>query len=204
MLCVGIDPGKHGAVAVLGDDGTLTFFDIGDSYNDNGASKSSLDPNLFFDTVVTWLWKQPDTTIVVGCEQPIFLGSRFTIYTTMSMFESFGVLRTVLSEGISKRMSTCVDRDKTVVFRGILPKEWIKAYPALYHPKKKRDKSESVAEAKRLFPRYAKMFERTITRGRSKGKKIILDGRAEAALIALYVKTSITSSADSTVQQKEV
>lgn len=182
MLFVGIDPGKYGAVAVLDDDGTLTFFDIGGSYNDNGASKSSLDPNLFFDTVVSWLWNHPDKTIVVGCEQPIFLGSRFTIHTTMSMFESFGVLRTVLSEGISKL------RDKNVSFRGILPKEWIKAYPALYHPKQKRDKTESVAEAKRLFPDYADQFERVIEKGSHKGAKRLMDGRAEAALIALYIK----------------
>ena len=80
MLVVGIDPGKRGAVAVLADDGTLTFFDIGDSYNDTGAARSSLDPNLFFGTVVSWVLDQPEETIVVGCEQPIFLGSKFTIY----------------------------------------------------------------------------------------------------------------------------
>lgn len=188
MLCVGIDPGKRGAVAVLGDDGTLTFFDIGDSYNDTGASKSSLDPTLFFDTVVTWLWDQPDKTIVVGCEQPIFLGSRFTIQTTMSMFESFGVLKTVLSEGISKRMSAIVDRDKEITFRGIPPKEWIKSYPNLYHPKQKREKEESVVEAKRLFPEHADQFERVIQKGSHKGGIVLMDGRAEAALIALYTK----------------
>lgn len=182
MLFVGIDPGKRGAVAVLDGDGSLTFFDIGDSYNDTGASKSSLDPNLFFDTVVSWLWNRPEKTIIVGCERPIFLGSRFTIQTTMSMFESFGVLRTVLSEGISKL------RDKSVIFRGILPKEWIKAYPALYHPKQKRDKEESVAEAKRLFPEFADQFERIVTKGSHKGNRIMMDGRAEAALIALYTK----------------
>ena len=37
-----------------------------------------------------------------------------------------------------------------MIFRGIPPKEWIKAYPNLYHPKEKRTKEESVAEAKRL------------------------------------------------------
>lgn len=188
MLFVGIDPGKRGAVAVLDDDGSLTFFDIGDSYNDTGASKSSLDPTLFFDTVVSWLWDRPEKTIIVGCERPIFLGSRFTIQTTMSMFESFGVLKTVLSEGISKRISTIVDRDKEITFRGIPPKEWIKSYPALYHPKQKREKEESVAEAKRLFPEFADQFERIVTKGSHKGSRIMMDGRAEAALIALYTK----------------
>lgn len=182
MLCVGIDPGKRGAVAVLDGDGFLTFFDIGDSYNDTGASKSSLDPNLFFDTVVSWLWNRPEKTIIVGCEQPIFLGSRFTIHTTMSGFESFGVLKTVLSEGINKL------RDKSVTFRGIPPKEWIKSYPNLYHPKQKREKEESVVEAKRLFPEHADQFERVIQKGSHKGGIVLMDGRAEAALIALYTK----------------
>lgn len=189
MLFVGIDPGKKGAVAVLDDDGALTFFDIGVLYNDTGASKSSLDPNLFFDTVVSWLHDQPDETIVVGCEQPIFLGSKFTIQTTMSMFESYGVLKTVLSEGISKL------RDKSVIFRGIPPKEWIKAYPNLYHPKEKRTKEESVAEAKRLFPKHAGKFERVIIKGSHKGGSILLDGRAEAALIALYTQKLFTNRA---------
>ena len=188
MLCVGIDPGKKGAVAVLGGDGALTFFDIGVSYNDLGASKSSLDPNLFFDTVVSWLLDRPETTIVVGCEQPIFLGSRFTIQTTMSMFESFGVLKTVFSEGITKL------RDKSVIFRGVPPKEWIKSYPNLYHPKRKREKEESVAEAKRLFPDYADQFERVIQKGSRKGGIVLMDGRAEAALIALYTKNFISTA----------
>lgn len=189
MLVLGIDPGKRGAVAVLDAMDSLVFFDIGDSYNDGGASRSSIDPNLFFDTVVSWLFERPEKNIVVGCEQPIFLGSRFTIQTTMSMFESFGVLKTVLSKGI------CKLRDKSVVFRGIPPKEWIKSYPNLYHPKQKRTKEESVAEAKRLFPKYADQFERTITKGSHKGGVIIMDGRAEAALIALYTKNHIANRA---------
>lgn len=187
MIYVGIDPGKKGAVAILDDDGTLVFFDIGDAYNDTGASRSSLDPNLFFDIVVSWLWNHKEDTIIIGCEQPIFLGSKFTIQTTMSMFESFGVLKTVLSKGIFKL------RDKSVTFRGVPPREWIKHYPNLYHPKQKRDKRESVAEAKRLFPDYADQFERVIRKGRNKGSMVLLDGRAEAALIALYAKNIIAN-----------
>lgn len=188
-LFVGIDPGKKGSVAVLHGDHILRFFDLGSYYTDSGASKTSLDPTLFFDGVVSWFFDRPENVLFVGCEQPIFMGPRYTIQTTMSMFESFGVIRTLFSDvffGV---------HDKSVVFRAITPKEWIRSYPSLYHPKRKREKEESLAEAQRLFPDSVDQFVRPITRGSRRGGTIMLDGRAEAALIALFVKKSTANRA---------
>ena len=172
MRVVGIDPGKNGALVLLADSGAMAFFPLKDFYDNLGAARLSLNPKLFYSWLCS-LQTEFDDIALVCCEKPIFMGSGFTIQTSMSMFESYGVFKACFyALGIG--------------FYGVRPVEWIKHYPDLYHPKRKRDKSESVAEAKRLFPLYTDEFETTISRGRTKGNIKLLDGRAEAALIAKY------------------
>ena len=178
-ITVGIDPGKKGAMAIL-QSGTFTVYDIGDCYDDTGASQSSVNPAKFSELVLRAVPEIGKNEVYVGCETPIFVGGGFTIKTPMSMFESFGVFRAVFwSFG-------------KVFFVGVQPREWQKFYPDLYHPKVKRTKEESVEKAKQLFPRYAGEFERTVAKGSHKGKVILLDGRAEAGLIANYVLYKFT------------
>lgn len=182
MLVVGIDPGKQGAVATLFSDGSLDVLDLSDFYDDSGAAHSSVNPGKFG----KWIRKRTAAlgcSLTVCCEKPIFVGGGFTIKTPMSMFESYGVIRGVCAaHGLS--------------FIGVNPREWQKHYPALYHPKQKRTKEESVVEAKRLFPNYADVFEYEVLKGRCKGNTVLLDGRAEAALIARYAQDVVSELRD--------
>ncbi len=172
MRIVGIDPGKNGALALLSESGEMSFFPLKDFYDDNGAARLSLNPQLIYNWLYSLQVEFSDIALVC-CEKPIFMGSGFTIQTSMSMFESYGVLKTCFH-------ALCI------AFHGVRPIEWIKYYPNLYHPKQRRDKVESVVEAKNLFPLYADELERVIERGKTKGTKKPLDGYAEAALIAKY------------------
>lgn len=177
MFTVGIDPGKQGALVALGADGQMFFFSLTDLYDEYGAARSSLNPEFVYKLFLQ-VSDVADEIGLVCCEKPIFKGPRFTIHTTTSMFESYGVLRSI-----------CYSRG--LPFYGVMPIEWIKHYPNLYHPNQKRDKEESVAEAKRLFPLYSDEFETTVSRGRTKGSLKLLDGRAEASLIALYGREEV-------------
>lgn len=176
MTIIGIDPGKKGAVALLAPDLSLRVFDISDWYDDSGAAHSSVNPNV----LDAWLHQQfgPHDSIKVYCEKPIFVGGGFTIKTPMSMFESYGVLRAVFTKN-------------SIPFIGVHPREWQKWYtnpvsPKQKRGKRKRDKNESIVKAKEIFPAYADLFERTVEKGAYKGNVIVMDGRAEAALIAWY------------------
>lgn len=177
---IGIDPGKNGAITLLYNDDSLTIMDITDFYDDEGAARISLNPRKFNDWLDYEFKGELVPIIHVCCEEPVFMPG-FTSHTTMSMFESFGVFRTLFML-------------KNVSFSSVRPGSWIKSYPELYHPKKKRDKTESVLLAQKMFPTHADVFERTITRGRTKGKKQLLDGRAESTLIALYGKKTFGSN----------
>ena len=174
MPHLGIDPGKQGAMVTLFEDGSLSFFDLKDLYDDSGASQSSVNP----EKLGAWIDRRLagiEGGVAVWCEKPIFVGAGFTIKTPMSMFESYGILR-----------STFVRAN--VAFYGVSPHVWQKWYPTLYHPHIKRTKEESVTEAKKIFPDYAEVFERVVEKGAHKGNRILMDGRAEAALIANYGK----------------
>ena len=180
MIYVGIDPGKNGALALLFKDNSMLIYDLGDFYDDTGTSSLSVNPTKFRQFVKANI-KVLGKDVVVCCERPIFVGGGFTIKTPMSMYESFGVIRAVF-DGLH------------IEFMGVKPKEWIQHYTELYHPKKKRDKQESIDLAKKMFPESAEMFEYTVLKGKSKGKKIGLDGRAEAVLIANFARSFFDTS----------
>lgn len=178
MYIMGIDPGKAGAVALLFDDGSLDVFDLGECYDASGAAHTSINPILLQDWLLRRMSGLDAAAFTVCCEKPIFVGGGFTIRTPMSMFESYGVIRGVcLSLGLE--------------FFGVSPKDWQKHFPELYHPRVKRTKEESVQMAKELFPDYAEVFESKVTRGKYKGGTVLLDGRAEAALIAKYARDEL-------------
>ena len=172
MIFIGVDPGKSGAIAVLYPDNSLSVFDLHEFYDDSGAAHSSLNP-IRINHWIQWKLKR-QTDVRVCVEKPIFIGG-YNIQTTMSMYESFGVLR-------------CAFVNANIPFSDVLPKEWLRFYPEISRTRKRREKIESVIEAKKLFPRYAELFERTIVKGRGKGGVIPLDGRAEAVLIANYAR----------------
>lgn len=174
-VVVGVDPGKQGAVAVLYPDDSISVLDLTEFYDKEGAAQSSINPTQAIRFLDKLMINRTPVDITLCCERPIFIGGGFTIKTPMSMYESYGVLRGVCS-------SYGID------FHGVAPREWIQHYPKLYHPKVKRTKEESVRYAQYLFPKYSEVFERKVEKGRSKGNVVLLDGRAEAVLIAKYAR----------------
>lgn len=171
-IYVGIDPGKHGAAALLYDDNSLDVFDIGEFYDDDGAANSSVNP-ILLDHFIRFKLKRRNN-VHVCIERPIYVGGH-SIQAAASMYESFGVMR-------------CAFTLANIPLTDVPPTRWIKYYPNLHHPRKRREKIESVREVQRLFPEYGDLFERRIEKGRGKGNKIPLDGRAEAVLIANYAR----------------
>lgn len=174
MIAVGIDPGKKGAIAVVERVDTkasiLLIDDNGNLYDDSGASSCCMNPLK----LKTWWREHIDKRMGkdlrgVGIETPIFTGPGMGIKTTMSMYESYGVIRSTLE----------LITHKAVKIRGIKPQEWIYHWTILCHPKEKRSKEESIILASTLYPEQQKMFY-----GRNGGAR---DGRAEATLIATYV-----------------
>ena len=177
MIAVGIDPGKKGAIAVVerkaGKSKVLLIDDNGDLYDDSGASNCSMNPvklkNWWHENIIGNDDIPVNDLCGIGVETPIFTGLGMSIKTTMSMFESYGVIRSTLS----------LITAKSVVFRGIKPQDWIYHWDILYHPKERRSKEESIILATTLFP-----DQQTLFFGKKGGGK---DGRAEAVLIATYV-----------------
>jgi hypothetical protein len=162
VIC-GIDPGANGAVAVLRD-GTLEVYDLKDCYAPTG-SFNSLDPGLFFkflDARIGYVIEK--NNVVIFCEESQTMGDGSK--ALRSMFDSRGVLRSV-----------CWFRNYQ--FQYVQPQNW-KRYFGLLNTYK----SASVEKACELFPNCEELFKRP---KRSGGVKL-LDGRAEAALIALYGK----------------
>lgn len=177
MIAVGIDPGKNGAIALVEriDKTTKILFicDNGKLYDDNGASNCSVNPLKLKKWWRENIIKRSDLNTqeikAIGVETPIFTGMGMGIKTTMSMYESYGVLRATL----------LLLSPNSVFFRGVKPQEWIYHWDILYHPKEKRNKEESIILASTLFPEQQSMFF-----GKYGGAK---DGRAEATLIATYM-----------------
>ena len=162
-LIVGIDPGANGALATLDLDGWLEVYDLKDCIKPTG-SFNSLDPELFINMLAKAIdYKYEPGEVAVFIEES---GSyrRDGIKTAKPIFDSRGVMRAVFCP-----------RGYNVEF--IDPKTWKKRFGLL-----KTDKSESVKKACELFPNQTDLFMRLKKGGGVK----LLDGRAEAALIAHY------------------
>ena len=162
---ISIDPGQKGAFTVLGPDG-LDIWDLKDCY-DQTTGFNSLDP-LKFNQMVDLAIPANCGQVDVFCEESLLVHGN-GIKTARSVFDARGVLRTVLAlRGYGMQF--------------IPPKTWKKHFGLL-----KSDKTASVSKAIELLPEYADFFQKQY-----RGRTIDLDGRAEAALIALYAKTKNT------------
>ena len=162
-VIIGCDPGTGGALAVLWEGGLLEVYDLKDCYAPTGAY-NSLDPVLLsklIDTISTHRY-HPNCPVVF-CEESLNFG-KDSSRATSSIFDSRGVLRTVFM------MRGC-----SVNF--IPSQTWKRRFGLL-----KTYKSASVEKACEVFPDHENLFKRPKPGG---GEKL-LDGRAEAALIAKY------------------
>ena len=162
-VIIGCDPGCNGALAVLRDSVLLEVYDLKDYYTFTGGFRS-LDPILFnklIGNVIPYEYEPEDVSVF--CEESLNFG-KDSSRATSSIFDSRGVLRAVI-----------IPRGWKMTF--VPPQAWKRRFGLL-----KTYKSASVEKACELFPGHENLFKRP-KRG---GGEMLLDGRAEAALIALY------------------
>ena len=179
-VIVGIDPGQKGALAVLVN-GELTIWDLQDCYKPTG-SFNSLDPLLFeqlVDSAIPYEYEPED--VVVFCEESLVIGggAKASGMSMRSIYDSRGVMR-----------SEFCKRENEVHY--IVPHKWKRHFGLLKtkedDPKKMKEKS--VNKACEVFPLDKDFF----TRPKRGGGVMMLDGRAEAALIAQYGSLIIRKS----------
>ena len=156
---IGVDPGQSGAIAVFDPDGNLDVWDLKDFLIPTGGFRS-LDPNRL--TAVMRPAVGYENHAICFIEESLLVHGN-GIKTTRPIFDSRGVLRAVF--GLLN--ADC---------RFVPPTTWKRYYGLL-----RTEKSASVDLAIKLLPNYADFF-----RKEKGGRLIDLDGRAEAALIALY------------------
>jgi hypothetical protein len=164
-IVIGIDPGAKGALAVLVD-GFLDLYDLKDCYADTGSFRS-LDPVLFNALLgrVIPHWYIP-AVVTIYCEESQVMGGcgiKASSKSIRSVYDSRGVMRSVFCPRAWK-------------INYVQPQNWKRYFGLL-----KQDKAASVDEACKLFPAYTNLFTK-----QWRGKTVLLDGRAEASLIAYY------------------
>jgi len=161
-LIIGIDPGVNGALATLVD-GRLVIWDLKPCYKPTGSFKS-LDPEMFdklIGSAFDYEYEPEDVTVFIE-ESKTF--HKDGIKTPRPTYDSRGVMRSLFYL-----------KGHKVEF--IDPKTWKKHFGLLGTEKK-----DSVEKACFVFPKDKDFF----TRPKRGGGVKMLDGRAEAALIAGY------------------
>jgi len=156
---LGIDPGINGALALVDTAGEL--HDVVDmptrvaGTRANGKEKRTVDEDLL--TLIVMAWMEDD--FLIGVIERVQASPGAGAVSMFSFGEGYGKIQGVLSAlGISCELVT--------------PKEW------KTHFDLGKDKKDSLAKARSLWPNYAESFAR------------VKDAdRAEAALIALHCMT---------------
>ena len=160
-VIVGIDPGAKGAMAVIAG-GSLDVYDLKNCITETGTFKS-LDPVLFNQLVVKAIpYEYEVEDVVVFCEESLICHGN-GIKTARPIFDTRGGIRAVMLQ-------------RGYVFKYVAPKDWKRYFGLL-----KKEKSVSVEKACELFPAHKTLFTK-----QWREKELLLDGRAEAALIARY------------------
>ena len=175
-VIVGIDPDRTGAIAVLTDD-DLDIWDLSFGFDETGGF-NSLDP-IRFSTLLDYAVPYKPEQVIVYCEESQV---RFdnSIKTARPTYDSRGVLRTVFTL-----------RGFEVNF--VSPVTWKNYYGLIQKKSEKKlsateKKALSVEKAIKLLPKHKDLFQRE-----HNGKPVLLDGRAEAALIAIYSKNLLNT-----------
>ena len=170
-IIVGIDPGQNGALATLVD-GRLSIWDLKPRYKPTGTF-NSLDPLEFVKLVGSAIdYEYEPEDVAVFCEESQnYL--KDGVKTARPIFDSRGVMRAVFCP-----------RGYNIEF--VDPKVWKKHFGLLKEKKSEETpeerKEKSVKKACEMFPLDKDFF----TRPKRGGGTMMLDGRAEAALIAYY------------------
>ena len=156
-IIVGIDPGARGAIAILEGD-SLKVFDLKSCTRPTGTF-NSLDTLLFWNIVYFHI---PKDDVAIFCEESLLMPGN-GIKTARPIYDSRGTMRAVLE------LHGCK-------INYVDPKDWKRKLGLL-----KADKKASVEKAIEAFPDHKALFTK-----QWHGGTVLLDGRAEAALIALY------------------
>ena len=157
MIYIGIDPGLHGAIAVLSSEGELV--EIIDAPVTNIGTKGKVKNVYVESSIVSFFEKYKDAIVGIEKQQAM---TKQGVTSTFQTGYGFGMYIGMIS---ALHMPTHI----------ITPQKWKKEM--MYGMGK--EKSASCIKAQQLFPN-AELFT---PRGRA------LDGRADALLIATYLKT---------------
>jgi len=169
-IIVGIDPGQAGVLATLDSDGWLEVYDLKECIKPTGTF-NSVDPELFVNMLARAIdYEYEPEDVAVWIEESSSF-HRDGIKTAPPIFDSRGVMRALFYA-----------RGYEVNF--VAPKVWKKHFGLKKESKEisKSFKEKSVKKACELFPNQTNLF----TRPKRGGGTMMLDGRAEAALIAYY------------------
>jgi hypothetical protein len=177
-MIIGIDPGMTGAVTFLFND-TIQIKDL--KYCITRTNNfNSVDPVLFNNLLDSVTIPYKNKNAVAYCEESLLIPGN-GIKTSRPIYDSRGVMRAVLSL-------------RGIPVTWIMPQSW-KSYFNL----RKASKSDSVSRILELYPHCECVFYRN---GRG-GKTLIMDGRAESTLIALYGQHLLHKEKNETKSKKQ-
>ncbi|MDR1141451.1 MAG: hypothetical protein LBL62_07150 [Planctomycetaceae bacterium] len=159
-MIIGIDPGLQGAITFL-EQKVLRVYDLKSCIADTGTFHS-LDPCLFRSLLTRAINNCPVEDIAVYCEESLLIPGN-GIKTSRIVYDSRGVMRTVFLLG-------------GLDVNYVAPVTW-----KTYFNLKKATKSDSVDRILQYYPNSEHIYYRNF-----RNKKILMDGRAESTLIALY------------------
>lgn len=168
-VVIGIDPGKHGAIAVLSSDGNGLFFDtplrkveVQGKRDKKGKKKTK--EVYDEDAMLALIRRLPRGLVVLETQQAMPPSLRDRRQGTVSSFatgEGFGLWRGLL-RGQGRR------------YKLVHPLQWKKAMMSGYS----KEKAASADVAAALFPLLADQFVTPRLR--------VIDGRSDACLLAAY------------------
>ncbi|MDR0328958.1 MAG: hypothetical protein LBI05_11750 [Planctomycetaceae bacterium] len=168
-MIVGIDPGVNGSLAALVD-GRLAIWDLKPCYKTTGTF-NSIDPEAFIKFAAEAIpYRYEPEEVAVFIEESLTLHNTAQ-KTLRSTYDSRGVMRALFYP-------------RGFAVRFVLPCHWQKHFglKKIKGESPQERKERSVEHACFLFPEQRELFSRPKRGGGVK----LLDGRAEAALIASY------------------
>jgi hypothetical protein len=169
VIYIGIDPGKDGAVAVIGEGISGLVVDIYDAPT-RAVRKNSSKRDYDESAMVAILSEYAHRHGVVAGLENVHAMKGQGVTSMFSMGEGLGLWRGILAMG-------------RIPWQFVTPQSWKRALM----DGQPKEKAASVIVASRLYPHYAHLLL-----GKLGGPK---DGRADALLIAEYVKRTSQRSA---------
>jgi crossover junction endodeoxyribonuclease RuvC len=164
---VGIDPGLHGAVVALGSDGIIEWFDTPVLKTGKG-DRHDFVPTEMATRLRTLTGNVPYGALRIVLEQAQAMPKQ-GVTSMFSMGKGYGIWLGILAA-------------LQLPYELVRPAEWTRS---MLHGATGEGKGRSLAVASRLFPALPLM--------KPGGRVLSLDGRADAALMAEWVRRQVVS-----------